>query len=369
MSWLGRASLCLLGVWLFGARAEAQRSVLRRPALHWVRGPGADACIDPRALSLAIEELVGPVLVRPAEAEHAVEGYVEVLASGRLRIRVRVLDTGGTAVGERVLEHSATPCAAISPAIAFVIAMMIDPGVAAHGLPPALLTLLADEPSDQALLQELDRDASEAVEAAERAPVKTAKRPRTKTKLEHELGPDKVVREPSTVQLGALVRLGLREAPRPLWSGELRALFDLSGPFALAAQLRAGRQAADYVFAPEGSLRLATFAGGVLLCAGHEAAASVRLHLCAGAEPSLVRARIANGGESFGTLRADFGLVAQLTIRVRVYGRWGALGLLSGRFSLAERKFTYTDEGDENRLAYAMNRDNVAFSLGPTYEF
>src|ERR1700710_2965310 len=85
-------------VWL--GHVRAQGIVLRRPALHWVRSDDALMCVDPRTLSEHVEALVGPVLVRPSEAEHTVEGQVEMVSPGRLRVRVRVLDAHGNNVGE-----------------------------------------------------------------------------------------------------------------------------------------------------------------------------------------------------------------------------------------------------------------------------
>ncbi len=129
--------------------------------------------MDPRTLAQRVEELVGPVLVRAADAEHSIEASVEAggparepngqarggegRAAGTLRVRVRVVDVGGHTLGERVLEQASGDCRALTPAIAFVVAMMIDPGVAAHGLPSELVALFGgDEAPEQKLLDELE---------------------------------------------------------------------------------------------------------------------------------------------------------------------------------------------------------------------
>jgi hypothetical protein len=57
-----RVPLSLLGALLLVTAAPVlARS--KKPALHWVRGNGAQACIDPRSLARAVEGITGPALV------------------------------------------------------------------------------------------------------------------------------------------------------------------------------------------------------------------------------------------------------------------------------------------------------------------
>ncbi|MEY4514567.1 MAG: hypothetical protein RLZZ450_6689, partial [Pseudomonadota bacterium] len=156
------AALALLLPALLASSAAAESSVLRRPALHWTRADEALGCVDPRTLAEHVESLVGPVLVRASEADNTIEGRVEAVAPGKLRVRVRVIDVTGAKVGERTFEQATADCAELTPAIVFVIGMVIDPDVAAHGLPPALVALIAggERPPEQVLLEELDQGPS-----------------------------------------------------------------------------------------------------------------------------------------------------------------------------------------------------------------
>jgi len=358
--------------------------VLRRPALHWVRGAGAERCIDPRSLALAVEELVGPVLVRAPEAENAVQGYVESTPGGHgLRVHLKVLDAGGTGVGERVLEHPGRDCPALTPAIVFVIAMMIDPGVAAHGLPPGIVALLTSELPEEALLNELEGGEARAPEppglpsfsepevddeSAPRAPVKRPPAVGRKSSEESEPRAEGPERERLGVQAAVLVRVSLREAPRPLWSGEERMLFDLGGPLSLVAHVRGGTQQGDFEFKPDRFLRLAVLAAGVLVCAGQRADAFLRLHGCLGAELAGALARGAGLQEGQTPFRGDVGVLAELSARLRIRKSWGVTAVVDGRLNLAKRRILYR-EGQEDRVAYEIPRLSVGFALGPSYEF
>ena len=365
--------------------ASAQRSVLRRPALHWVRGPGTESCVSPRTLAAAVEELVGPVLVRPAEAENSIEGQVEALPTGSLKVRLRVLKLRGDS-GERVLEHPSSDCAAITPAIVFVVAMMIDPGVAAHGLPPELLALLGAEVPEEALLAELDETRTDAPPPAaatdamgqsgalEPPPAAPPPRPRPPVpQASDEEVPQRArVREDLGVQAALLVRLSLREAAGPLWSGEERMLFELRRPLSLAAHVRGGAQAGEHAFDPqreERTIRISIIAAGLALCAGHTGEVVLRLNGCLGGEVSGALARGAGLTEQRASFRGDGAVVAQLTARLRVYRQWGVGLFVNGRLSLVRRRFTIEDMNRARQPAYTMERPSISLGLGPTYEF
>jgi hypothetical protein len=356
---------------LLAAPVEAQREVLRRPALHWVRDATAESCVDPRTLAHQVEELVGPVLVRPSEAEHSLEGFAEARASG-VRVRLRVLNQAGRQIGERVLDHAGA-CHDIAPAIAFVVAMMIDPGVAAHGLPPALVALLAAEAPDQALLQELEggaeaappSDPAVAVELPEPPPRPPAAADGVR---EEPIAPERA-RDPIGVQAALLARVSWRDTAGLLLSGEERMSFDVRGPFSVAVHVRGGAQFGDHTFEPQRTIRMIMLAAGGALCAGHGVDARVRLFGCAGGEFSTTLARGSGLPVQRSTYRADVGITAQLGGRVRLHRGIGVMLLVTGRASLAPRRFVYEDMSGATRTAYTMSRVSVGVALGPTIEF
>lgn len=351
----------------FTSPVAAQHSVLRRPALHWVRDNGAESCVDPRTLAHQVEELVGPVLVRPSEAEHSLEGYAQGHASG-VRVRLRVLNHSGRQIGERVLEH-AGDCREVAPAIAFVVAMMIDPGVAAHGLPPALVALLAAEAPEQSLLNELEGKGAAPLPEPASEPRDEPPPPDPPASVREQPIAPSVEREPIGVQASLLARVGLFETARVSVSGEERMSFDLRGAFSVAAHVRGGSQLGEHEYEANRTIRLTTLGAGAALCAGHRGDAWVRLYACAGAEFSGTLARGSGLPAQRSALRSDVGILAQVGARVRVYRSLGVMLLVTGRASLASRRFVYEDMSGATRTAYTMSRVSVGFALGPSIEF
>jgi hypothetical protein len=364
-----RLLLVLLLLGSLAGTAAAESSVLRRPTLHWVRSDDALGCVDPRALSEHVEALVGPVLVRAPEAEHSIEGQVEVLAGGKLRVRVRVLDANGHTIGQRSFEQASDDCADLTPAIVFVIAMVIDPDVAAHGLPPALMALIAggERPPEQVLLDELDKVApppeSEAPAAepmqqvASEAPTVAPGAPRPSA---------------ARTQVGALVRTAVREAPRLALSLELRLSHVLGGPVSALAYVRGGGQLGQHDLGKGRGMRLGLVDVGAAACAGQGARAQLRVIGCFGVElaNALVHGDGFTGEDKLGVASA-FGLVAQLTLRMRIAGPWGVGAMLSARMAVpaSERRIVFTDGDLQRRQVARLPALSAGIALGPTYEF
>jgi hypothetical protein len=126
-----------------------------RHALHWVRARGAERCIDPQQLAERVEALTGPAFVSPAQAEISLEG--EIAPAGR-GFRARLVSTGADGVqrGERVLASASSDCRWLDAALAFVIALTIDPGLSLSGQAAEFLAEFAQELApEQALLAEL----------------------------------------------------------------------------------------------------------------------------------------------------------------------------------------------------------------------
>lgn len=340
--------------------------MLRRPSLHWVRGEDAQQCVDPRTLSERVEELVGPVLVRAPEAEHSVEARVWRPAQGLLRVDVRVLNAAGAKLGERSFEQQRARCPELTPAIAFVIAMMIDPDVAAHGLPPPLLALLGvDRPEE-----ELRRD----LEATSPPPPPPPPSPSPSRPSVPPSPASSEVRAPpapalSSHQVALLARAAWHETARAALGVEARyAQVALRPWFAAAGYLRFGSQLGDYAVSTGGSLSLRTFALGVQGCAGQTSASRLRVLGCAGVELG----RAVGTGSGFAPNRhqvlVQAGLVAQLTARMRVANRVGVMLAVNARVAFAGREFTYEADGHEV-TAYRIPVFSGGLALGPSYEF
>lgn len=349
--------------------------MLRRPALHWTRADDTLDCVDPRTLAERVEELVGPVLVRSPEAEYSIEARVARGKEGALRVEVRVLNAWGGKVGERSFEHTAGSCAGLTPAIAFVIAMTIDPNVAAHGLPPALVALLGEEAADDKLLRELDGAPPPAVEphpavaaVLEPAPAPPAKPAAVLQVRDPELDVAPP-REPNH-QLGALVRAAYRETARASLGLQLRYLLRVTrSSLAVGGYAQFGRQLGAHELGADHQLELTTLDLGLLGCAGRRVAARLRLAGCLGAEAAIAYGR--GGGFTPNQLQvmATGAAVAQLTARLEVVEPFGVMVALNLRSALEQREFRYENADGVSVVVYRSPVLAGGIALGPTWEF
>lgn len=147
--------------------SEAPRSF----ALNWVREPGAETCMSSQMLARAIEQLLGPVFERPAEAELAIEGRIardEHAASWH--VSIRVTDAHGAVLGTRELSSSDASCHAVDAQVVLVIGMAIDPEIALRGLPDDLLAEFpVQNDAARQLLDELREERKQKVAATSAA--------------------------------------------------------------------------------------------------------------------------------------------------------------------------------------------------------
>jgi hypothetical protein len=108
--------------------ARAQDGADAAPSLNWVRMEGADGCISPRELALAVEKRLGhEIFVSSAEAELALEGYIGPRPRGGWRATLTVSDREGRVLGSRDLDSDGDDCRELDPALALVIAVTIYP--------------------------------------------------------------------------------------------------------------------------------------------------------------------------------------------------------------------------------------------------
>ena len=104
----------------------------RTSSLAWVRLPGAEACIDGRALSQAVERRLGrAAFVAPSRGDVAIEARIERLHDpDAWHATITVFDATGARTGFRELQTERTECRAIDEELELVIALLIDPSAA-----------------------------------------------------------------------------------------------------------------------------------------------------------------------------------------------------------------------------------------------
>jgi hypothetical protein len=129
-----------------------------QPALHWVRARGAEGCIDPIALAHRVEAFTGPVFVAASAAELSLAG--EVAPEGRgFRVRIALSGSDGRVRGERVIRGGEPNCRSLDPAIAFIMALTLDPSLSLADAPAEVLASFSQEvPPEETLLAELSHE-------------------------------------------------------------------------------------------------------------------------------------------------------------------------------------------------------------------
>ena len=141
---------------LLGGVADADPPAARTSSLAWVRMPGAEGCIDARALAQAVELRLGrAAFVAPTRGEVAIEARIERLQSpDAWHATIAVFDAAGARTGLRELQTERADCRAIDDELELVIALLIDPS-ALHvppvpPTPPVLAPFTPPAPSPAA---------------------------------------------------------------------------------------------------------------------------------------------------------------------------------------------------------------------------
>lgn len=101
-------------------------------SLSWVRLPGAESCVDVRALAAAVERRLGrPSVATPVLARRTIEGRIEPAgASGGYRASFAITGESGEILGTREIAGASPSCRAMDEDLALVVALMIDPDAA-----------------------------------------------------------------------------------------------------------------------------------------------------------------------------------------------------------------------------------------------
>jgi hypothetical protein len=233
-----------LSVGLWSAPACAEAGGGETYALEWTREDGAESCPSRELLENLLQRMVGPVLGDRQRASLLVTGTVRrAEPPARWHAHIEVKDARGELVGERDLKDGSSECSTITPSLLLVLAFIIDPDSARHGLPESVaaeLNLGETSGSSPGPLepraQSADRqkpDARTKPQAVVR-PKQPAKAGQWYAKLAFAFGAEWVP-EPSP---GALV--DLLYSPSESWGAGLSAAYwwpasvPVSGPRALA---------------------------------------------------------------------------------------------------------------------------------------
>jgi hypothetical protein len=329
---------------------------LPRPALHWSRAADATSCIDPQQLALRVTALTGPVLVAASAADVSIEGHVERLPSGSFRARVTSTSRGGAQRGERTLEQDGD-CRALDEALAFVIALLIDPDLVLQELPAGLIGLGAEGQAPEAvLLRELDATppvpaaAMRAAVRAEAAPPVRAKAAPARPDFRIALGPLVSLRELPRLSLGAVVRGVL--ALRP-WLG-------------IELALRASAMAGNHEIGGR-SARAASYAAGVFACPRYSRKRWFG-DLCAGPDLALVHTRGVGFASNRSASRLSAGARIALAVGIAVAPAWSLELRTLGRVAINRPRFTYqTLDGPHHAFSLARFSAGLEFTVGHAF--
>lgn len=346
LSWFVRALLALAPLVLLPPRVAAAP---RKPSLHWTRGAAAATCIDSRALAARVEALTGRVFVAPQDSDYAVEGHIDARRAGGFVVRLAVSQHGAPAAGERLLEHESADCRVLDDALAFVIALTIDPDLELTALLPN--AGLGERSPEEVLLQELD-----ARPPAPAAPVVTAP---PAVKPASPAPPVAQVGAYWEASLGALY--GARELPEPSLGFIASATYQGKRWLGATAQLRSLSTLRSTQLEHDLSMRSDAFAAALLACARGPLWKALVAGLCAGPEPELIAAHGVGFTDEHSARLVVWGALAQVEARWRLKGAWSLAvhGLL--RVNLQTKRFVYSRAGEPFE---AFETERVGFGAG-----
>jgi hypothetical protein len=348
-------------------RSTLAQSAPRTFSLNWVRAEGAEQCASSQLLARAIEQLLGPVLSTPSEAEVAIEGVVTQPKPGQFLVQARVMTPQGDVIGARSLERTASACSALTPAILLVLTLTLDPEAAAHGFPTELLARLSStEDPGAALLAELEAETKSAPVVS---PVPVAARGTAAVGIHGPSpAPAKKPRKASgwggALQLAAagVVALLPRVSGGPSVAAELVTPWRFS--LSLAAQYWVPAAVSFDSFGETKDVSFSALQGQLALCVPFSLAASWQLAGCVGGALGTrwvdASSLAAQGDDS----RAYGGPLAQGSVRYALSERWFAALDLSGALLFRRDRFTYTDVAGESQLLFEPGAGAAWFSLG-----
>lgn len=274
----------------FAPVAAAGEPAPRTSSLAWVRHPGAEPCIDARALAQAVERRLGrSAIVAPTAGDIAIEGRVERRETPpSWHVTITVFDGAGARIGLRELTSERADCRAIDDELGLIVSLLIDPDA---GLTPAAPPPRAPLPPPPP-----PPPAPAPVCPPAAVPAKPAK-------------PWRVAAEAGVlVGLGVLPRMpGVGVIFRGRAVPPVGPSFELGGAVWIQSPVDNGGQPAAFSLAQ----------GSIALCPFDLAAAGNTLSICAGARIGSLRV----GGEGLPSAYRKELLVVDLTAEVRARRR------------------------------------------------
>lgn len=352
--------------------STAHAGPAERPALNWVRMPGAESCIDPKSLGRRVESLTGAIFVVSSEADFVIEARVAPTEHGfeahvvtPPRRASSTVEAGGSArgqheAGERVLEAPSSDCHALDDALVFVLALAIDPTLSEVAIGTNLGGFAQEIPPEQSLLVELDQQPPVPVRPAENAstPAVPSAAPAA------QASGVKPARLHGDVAASANLLSWM--LPESRWGMGALGTLELSERFGLRLAARAFPWG-PRVSLGDGSLALQVYQAALLGCLHTGAVGSLTFALCGGVELSFAR----GSGEQFVRNHAGFlwlpALTASLTARLPVNSRFGFLVDVAGRIGLSSPAF-FSDPGAAP-ATYTPGRFGLGLTLGPYFGF
>jgi hypothetical protein len=186
-----------------------------------VRGAGAERCIAPTQLATRVEALTGPVFASSADSNFVIEARIEAHGDG-FRATIGVSDRRGLISGVRTLDEPSSDCRKLDEALAFVVAVTVDPTLASAQLPEPLRGMFNEEPQpDEVLLTEVPgrgpvSEPSVSPPAAQ-PPIREAERPKTRVPLTFAGGGALSALAFSAAMWGFALRIEAEVARRVQW--------------------------------------------------------------------------------------------------------------------------------------------------------
>jgi len=361
MGSLRAVSWLLVSGWLAGVTPQAHARA-RTFSLHWVREPGAEACITGIELARVVERDWGKLFVAPSEAELAIEGRVQRdTQTPGWSARISLSDREGRVLGARELTTRAAECRALNVQLGLVVALLVDPEITQTALPSELIEALRGEGDAAAeLLDELAAARQTGARTAEPSSLASAPdalptpTPTPTTARPHEAPAAAATAPPDFIHVRAGYAAGLGLLPNPCSGPWLEALLRASGALWVGLRsvlwlpndvpLMAAHGGAEVQFAMSNTSALA--------CLDGWRAGSIRWDACAGVSLGV---RWSNGGAALErpTDLVRWTLAPTLTTQLR-YEPWShvfAVATVALDVPIRRQTFVYSDaRGEEHDL-------------------
>jgi hypothetical protein len=333
-----------------------------KPALHWVRGSGAEACIDPRNLARLVEDITGPSLVTAAQADVSIEARIEVASADAYIVRMRLVSRSAANSDERVVRFETDDCRSLDRSIALLIASAIDPALGAEGV-PSELSWVDDDSSSSA--DNLRRELAAQPRPAPAARVASAPAAPAITAPELHLAS---VQGESPWRLGAAAIGGMGADAR----GAVGLLLDLSltltPNFAIAVQLSGETALSARDLQSGRSVFAQRFAIALLGCLQLPLSTAIELRGCVGPELGGVLANGSGFQMNKSALLTAGGALARLELLLTLGGGWKLSAGLMLHAELGRARVSYERAADSFE-AFRVAPWQLQAILGVAYAF